>query len=139
MAWPAPRTTIRITIRGLASAAWLLAGLAKIIFPSEARIGSAILSEEWVLGIGAYELLLAAAWWIPRLRRFGALTGLATVLIFATAMLAGWVSPETCGCFGELKVSEARHKFALGLLAILGSLGLLLEDPQELPDETHQP
>ncbi len=72
--------------------------------------------------------LASAAWWIPRVRRLGALTGLILVMAFAIAMINGLVSPETCACFAEGKVSEARHKFVMGLLAILGALGLLLEE-----------
>ena len=75
---------------------------------------------------------MASAWWFPRARRVAAMIGLGMVVVLALAMLVGVIDPETCGCFGRLRVSRARHIFALGLLAILSSLGVLLDPRADL-------
>lgn len=121
------RVSQALLARTAASVTWFAAGAAKLVFPAAAKIGDASVPSWAVAIIGIVELLLAAAWWIPRLRYFAAIVGLLAVIAFFLAMSSGVLQPEDCGCFGRLQLSRSRHYFALGILAASSSLGILAD------------
>jgi hypothetical protein len=109
----------------LASLGWASAGVAKTLFPAPAVVGGVAVAVPLVIMVGLLEIGIAAAWWLPSVRKHAAFVGMVAASVFAISIIGGVVTPETCACFGSLQVSKSRHLMALGLLIVISALHIL--------------
>lgn len=122
--WP----TLSRLFAAVASSGWALAGILKILAFARGRVGVLAVPAEAMAAVGAMELVLAIGWWIPRLKRPLGLAGVVLAIAFGVLILLGLLDAESCGCFGSLRVSRARHLLVIGVLVASGSLAMIFDD-----------
>lgn len=123
-----PRSALSRAAAVTASVIWAVAGISKILTFAQGRVGSLLVAPEVMAIVGLAELTLAVGWWIPPLKRPFGLVGVALGVVFGMMIVLGLLHSESCGCFGSLRVSRARHLLVVGVLVISGSLGLIHHD-----------
>lgn len=116
-----------MVVRIAASGVWVAVGFAKFLAPSSATIGGHALPAYVLTAVGAVEIMLGMGWWIARVRTMACVASLFLACLFAVLVATGVVVPESCGCFGRMQMSMARHLLVVGVLLIIGSLSLRLD------------
>ncbi len=118
---------LRIPLQCVASLIWALAGVSKIVTPAPALVAGFALGPGFVVAFGLLEILIASFMWVPALRRGAAFVSMLAASLFAAAMLAGVVAPETCACFGALKLAKARHLMVVSLMVVVSAAAVLID------------
>lgn len=111
-----------------ASSAWLIAGIAKVTMPAPAEVSGISISSQAVLAFGIIEISAAVAWLLNPRKPIAATVSLLTASSFAVGILVGLVTPETCACFGSLKLSVQKHLLAIGFIIVSSAMPLVLHD-----------
>ena len=124
---------VQFFLRAVASLAWAIAGISKLVAPASAKVADVEIGVPVTLLIGALEIGLASAWWIPLSRRGVAHLSLWLASLFAILMITGLVDPKTCACFGRLQVEKARHLVVLATMIVVSAAMILLDQRRTIP------